>query len=174
MSARIIRDRQLADDDRRWLGDDSGALPADGQPVIVSWTRWQAELDGTTDDGRLPHIGVQIPNTLDLAEGWPQLAQRALIALDFPAFPDGRAYSQARLLRDRYAFKGELRACGDAVVRDQLWEMQRCGVNAFALRADQNAESCLRAFVNFSDAYQSASDGVEPIWKRRRKPASSN
>ena len=113
MSA-LIRDRQIAADDREWL-DDEAALPDNGRPVIVTWERWQTLLDGTADDGRHPGIGVQIPNTLDLAEGWELLARRALIALDFPAFPDGRAYSQARLLRDRYEFSGEIRACGEAV-----------------------------------------------------------
>lgn len=168
MSA-LIRNREIIADDRRWL-DDEAALPGDDAPVIVSWDRWQALLDGASeDDGRYPQVGVQIPNTLDLAEGWQQVAQRPLIALDFPAFPDGRAYSQARLLRDRYAFAGEIRAAGDAVVRDQLFGLERCGVNAFQLRADQDPEGCLAAFETFSDAYQPACDGVQPIWKRRRQ-----
>lgn len=167
MSA-LIRDRKIVADDRQWL-DDESALPEDGTPVIVSWERWQTLLGGTTDDGRYPELGVQIPNTLDLAEGWQQIAQRPLIALDFPAFPDGRAYSQARLLRDRYGFSREVRACGEAVVRDQLFNLARCGVNAFQLRADQDPQGCLAAFETFSDAYQPTCDGIEPIWKRRRR-----
>lgn len=168
----IIRDQALAQDDRRLL-DDEADLP-EGEPVIVSWTRWQALLDGAEqDDGRFAHVGVQIPNTLDLAEGWPQLQSRPVIALDFPAFPDGRAYSQARLLRDRYGYQGEVRAYGEAVVRDQLQFMARCGINAFVLRSDQDPEACLAAFSSFSDAYQPACDGVEPIWKRRREMAPS-
>lgn len=169
----LIRDRQIVADEQQWL-DDEVAMPEEGTPVIVSWERWQTLLDGATeDDGRHPAVGVQIPNTLDLAEGWQLLARRALIALDFPAFPDGRAYSQARLLRDRYGFAGELRAAGDAVVRDQLFGLARCGVNAFQLRADQDPEGCLAAFETFSDAYQPACDGVEPIWKRRRQAAAT-
>ncbi|MCK5769244.1 DUF934 domain-containing protein [Algiphilus sp.] len=169
--AAIIRDRAVVEDDRRLLGEDD-ALPGDDTPVIVTWERWQTLLDGTAeDDGRHPAAGVLIPNTLDLAEGWPLLQHRTVIALDFPAFPDGRAYSQARLLRDRYGFQGEIRATGQAVVRDQLHELDRCGVNAFALRDDQDPQGCLKAFETFSDAYQPACDGVEPIWKRRREAA---
>lgn len=168
----LIRDRQIVSDDRKWL-EDEAALPADSAPVIVSWTRWQALLDDAVDDGRHPEIGVHIPNTLDLAQGWQHLERRGLIALDFPAFGDGRAYSQARLLRDRYRFTGEIRAVGEAVVRDQLFGLARCGVNAFALRTDQDPEACLLAFETFSDAYQPACDGVEPIWKRRRQAATS-
>lgn len=162
----IIRDKALVQDDWQLLDDEAG-LP-DNEQVIVSWERWQSLLEAEQDDGRLPHVGVQIPNTLDLTEGWAQLQVRPVIALTFPAFPDGRAYSQARLLRDRYRFQGEVRAYGDAVVRDQLEFMARCGINAFVLRGDQDAEACLAAFHSFSDAYQPACDGVEPIWKRRR------
>ncbi|WP_420426257.1 DUF934 domain-containing protein [Algiphilus sp.] len=162
----IIRDKALAADDWQLL-EEEAALP-DGMPVIVSWERWQSLLDSDQDDGRHPHVGVQIPNTLDLTEAWTQLQARPLIALSFPAFPDGRAYSQARLLRDRYGFASEVRAYGDAVVRDQLEFMARCGINAFVLRDDQDPEACLKAFGSFSDAYQPACDGVEPIWKRRR------
>jgi uncharacterized protein (DUF934 family) len=169
----LIRNRQIVSDDRQWL-DDEDALPDDGTPVIVSWTRWQALLEGAEeDDGRHANAGVQIPNTLDLAEGWPHIARRSLIALDFPAFGDGRAYSQARLLRDRYGFGGEIRAAGQAVVRDQLFGLARCGVDSFQLRADQDPEACLAAFDTFSDAYQPACDGVEPIWKRRRQAAAT-
>lgn len=169
--ATIIRDRAVVEDDRRLIGDED-TLPGNDTPIIVTWERWQTLLDGAAeDDGRHPAAGVLIPNTLDLAEGWPLLQRRTVIALDFPAFPDGRAYSQARLLRDRYGFEGEIRAIGQAVVRDQLHELDRCGVNAFALRDDQDPQSCLKAFQTFSDAYQPACDGVEPIWKRRREAA---
>lgn len=162
----IIRDKALAEDAWQLL-EEEAAVP-ERAPVIVSWAHWQSLLEREQDDGRHPHVGVQIPNTLDLSEGWARLQARPLIALSFPAFPDGRAYSQARLLRDRYGFAGEVRAYGDAVVRDQLEFMARCGINAFVLRDDQDPEACLMAFGNFSDAYQPACDGVAPIWKRRR------
>lgn len=103
--------------------------------------------------------GVLLENTDD-----PRLLEQdfdslALIAVRFPKFTDGRGYSIARLLR-RLGWKGELRAVGD-VLRDQLFYMTRCGFDAFALRADQDAQAALTAFSDFSLAYQPAiDDGV--------------
>ena len=79
----------------------------------------------------------------------PWLDVLPLIALDFPSFRDGRAYSQAYLLRTRLGWRGELRAVGD-VLRDQLYFLQRCGFDAFQLRADQCPEEALAAFQDYS------------------------
>lgn len=160
MSALII-DRAIVVNDWLTLADDAPA-PAVGK-VIVSLTRWQNErgaLNSLT-------VGVRIPNTADIAQVWPEISDRPLIALEFPAFPDGRAYSQARLLRDAQDYQGEIRATGAAVVRDQLLGMARCGINALELRADQNAQECLKAFADFSLGYQPATDGQPLIFRRR-------
>jgi len=93
-----------------------------------------------------------------------------LIALEIPKMADGRAYSQARVLRERYAYRGEIRAQGD-VLHDLLFNMARCGINAFELRADQDAQDCLRAFADFDLAYQQAADGVETVLQQRRRLA---
>ncbi|MES0874536.1 DUF934 domain-containing protein [Sinimarinibacterium thermocellulolyticum] len=132
----LIRNGRVETDDSVMLGDDE-ALPASGR-AIVSLARWQAERD--TLAAAAPKVGVLLPNTADLAEVWPSIADRDLLCLSFPAFGDGRAYSQARSLRERYGYAGELRATGAAVVVDQAAELLRCGFDAFALRADQNAE----------------------------------
>ena len=89
----------------------------------------------------------------------------SVIILDFPAFKDGRAYSQARILRDRYGYMGEIRARG-AVLRDQLFFMARCGFDAFEFASDDTdgAEEALR---EFSFAYQIAADKAEPVWRKR-------
>ncbi|HUP91460.1 MAG TPA: DUF934 domain-containing protein [Solimonas sp.] len=159
----LIRNRQLAADTYRRLADDE-PLPDAGK-VIVSLARWQKEpaLRGRQDD-----VGVQLPNTVDVAPLWPLLSERKLIVVEFPAFADGRAYSQARLLRERYRFAGEIRATGAAVVRDQLHAMARCGIDSLELRADQDPALCLRSFADFSLAYQSAADLAPAIWRRRR------
>lgn len=94
------------------------------------------------------------------------LAEFAVIALNFPVFADGRSYSNARELRERYRFEGEIRAIGD-VMRDQLYYMSRCGFNSFALRHDQDPETCLRAFTDFSTGYQSSIDEPLPLFRRR-------
>ena len=98
-----------------------------------------------------------------LAELLPELP---LVALNFPVFSDGRSYTNARELRERFDYKGEVRAIGD-VLRDQLFYMKRCGFNSFELRFDQDVEECLAAFSDFSDAYQPAIDQPEPLYRRR-------
>lgn len=162
MSA-LIRNDRIDTDDFTSLEDDE-APPASGS-IIVSLARWQKECEDLKSSGLI--VGVRIPNTADLVQLWPLLAERPLIALEFPGFADGRAYSQARLLHDRYRYSGEVRATGAAVVRDQIQGMRRCGINAFALRADQDAEQCLTAFKDFSLAYQGAADDAQPIYRRR-------
>lgn len=155
----LIRNQQIVQDDFVTLADDA-ALPSSGK-VIVSLARWQQEESALRTSGVT--AGVRIPNTVDVAAVWTSLSDRPLIALEFPAFADGRAYSQARLLHDRYRFKGEIRATGAAVVRDQLHNMHRSGINAFALRADQDAKVCLTAFKDFTQAYQPGADALKPV-----------
>ena len=88
------------------------------------------------------------------------------MALNFPIFRDGRAYSTARLLRDRYGFKGELRATGD-VLRDQIFFMRRVGFDAFEVRGDRSIEDALKAFDDFKVTYQPSADESQPLWRRR-------
>ncbi len=78
---------------------------------------------------------------------------------------DGRAFTQARLLRERYGFKKEIRATGD-VLQDQLFYMQRCGFDAFEVREDQDMASALKAFEEMTVTYQPAADEEFPIWRR--------
>jgi uncharacterized protein (DUF934 family) len=76
-----------------------------------------------------------------------------VIAVLFPKFADGRGYSIARLLRERFSFKGELRAIGD-IGRDQLYYLHQVGFDAFTLRDGKDAEDALRSLRDFSDGYQ--------------------
>ena len=89
-----------------------------------------------------------------------------LVAVKFPQFADGRGYSIARLLRERYRFKGELRAFGD-VLLDHLYFLEQCGFDAFALREDQDAQAALSAFGAFSDGYQTSVLRPLPLFRRR-------
>lgn len=120
------------------LADDA-PLPAQG-PVIVSLARWQAEAAALADHGG--GVAVALPNTVDVLALDPALLARPMLALDFPAFGDGRAYSQAERLRSRCGYTGTLRASGAAVVLDQLAMLSRCGFSEFALRADQDLARC--------------------------------
>ena len=91
-----------------------------------------------------------------------------LIELDFPALGDGRAFSYARLLRERYNYEGEIRAVGD-IIKDHLFFMQRCGINSFELPDARDAEDALKALKSFGVAYQPAADDLSPAYRQRSK-----
>ena len=114
---------------------DAWARPADGEqlpdsPVILSRKRWLAERDRLA--GRNAPLGLQIDPGEAIDDLAPDLARFALIALSFPKFGDGRAFSTARLLRDKHGFAGELRAVGN-VLSDQIPYMRRCGFDTYAV-----------------------------------------
>jgi uncharacterized protein (DUF934 family) len=96
-----------------------------------------------------------------------------LIAVDFPAFSDGRGYSIAFNLRSRLGYDGEIRAIGD-VLRDQLFYMQRVGFNAFATREDRSIDDALKGLTDFSDAYQTSWDQKTPLFRRATRPAAQD
>ena len=100
---------------------------------------------------------VRIEPGEDARELLPFLGRIALVEVNFPAYTDGRGYSTATLLRERYRYIGELRAVGD-VLRDQVFLMSRAGFTTFALRDDQSVEKALAAFNDFSSYYQHAAD----------------
>ncbi|MDH5534368.1 MAG: DUF934 domain-containing protein [Betaproteobacteria bacterium] len=163
----IIKMRELVQDNWRLLeGGADGALPevpADGD-IIVPLALWQARRDKL-----LAHPG-RVGLWLDSHEG-PEavaddLAGFGLIAINFPKFTDGRGYTMARLLRDRYGYRGELRAIGD-VQRDQLHYLARCGFDAFALKDGQDGRAALSAFADFSEAYQNSVERPQPLFRRR-------
>jgi uncharacterized protein (DUF934 family) len=158
----VIKNRQIVEDPWQSLADDA-ELPTGS--VIVSLARWQQE-QGTLQERGEP-VGVCLPNTANIADLATDLPALALVALEFPKFADGRAYSQARLLRERYDYQGEIRAVGD-VLRDQLFFMARSGFDAFELRADRSLEDALEAFSEFSESYQPASDQPLPLYRRGR------
>ena len=85
-----------------------------------------------------------------------------LIALEFAKFTDGRAYSQARLLRERHGFTGELRAVGE-VLRDQLTFMLHCGFDSFSVATERQAQTILDTVADFAHWYQPALDGTATI-----------
>ena len=96
----------------------------------------------------------------------PWLAAVPLIALQFPSFRDGRAYTQAYVLRIRLGWQGELRAVGD-VLRDQLSHMRQCGFNSFAIRADKSAADALKGLAGISVLYGRSVIQPSPLFRRR-------
>ena len=165
---KIIKNGRVVDD--AWqvfkLGEgesaETVALPA--TPTLFPLAVWQARKDELL--ARSATAGVW----LDSSEG-PEalvgdLANLAIIGVNFPKFADGRGYSTARLLRERYGYAGELRAIGD-VLRDQLFFMKRCGFDAYAVRADKDIGEALAGFGDFPEAYQAAVDQPLPLFRRR-------
>ena len=117
-------------------------------------------------DGSVP-AELVLANDADVETIAGELAHVASIALDFPKWNDGRAYSQARLLRARYRFNGEIRATGQVLV-DMLPLLVRCGFDAAELRADQSLDAAERAFSFFPDGhYQGDLGNPLPRFRRR-------
>src|SRR6266540_3114218 len=115
-----------------------------------------------------PEVGevIRLEPADDSASVADRLDRVARIEVSFPKFGDGRGYSIARLLRERYGYKGELRAIGD-VLHDHLYFMEQCGFDAFALRDDQDPQAALSVFGTFSDGYQTSVLRPTPLFRRR-------
>ena len=142
---------------------DGEELP-EARPAIVPLALWQAHRDQTD---LAPWLGSDTVLTSALVA---ELHAAPLVAIDFPAFTDGRGYSLARLLRERHGYTGEIRAIGDVLV-DQLFYMTRCGFDALALRDDQHLDDALRALGAFSVSYQPGVDVQEALFERRLREA---
>ena len=163
----LIKDGQVADDPWLRLADEE--QPEAGQPVIVSLERWQAERE--TLMGRNAPLGLWLRADQSPAEVADDLRYFALVALEFPKFNDGRAFSYARLLRERYGYQGEVRAVGE-VLRDLLLYMHRCGFSTFQIDRDDAAERWQAALEEVSVWYQPTADD-RPFALRRRARASA-
>jgi uncharacterized protein (DUF934 family) len=116
--------------------------------------------------GRAGRTGVVLEPDEDPAAVAEVLDQISLVAVRFPKFGDGRGYSSARLLRERYGYRGELRAVGD-VLRDQLLFMRRSGFDSFSLRDDQDPAEAIAAFGELSEQYQASNTEPQPLFRRR-------
>jgi uncharacterized protein (DUF934 family) len=161
----LIKNGALVDDVwslRRELG--SLAELGHGTREIVPLPFWLAHRSALIERG---DIGVWLAPDSDPETMAADVGAVPIIAVDFPAFTDGRGYSIGRLLRDRYGFKGELRAIGD-VLRDQLFALAECGFDAFAIRGDRDPASALAGLGDFTRIYAATSRNPQP-WFRRRK-----
>ena len=146
-------------------------LPAPEQPLpdgdwIVPLGYWRENREQLA--GHNGSIAVCLNGDDSLEELPAALELFDLVALEFPKFTDGRSYSHARLLRERHGYRGELRAVGE-VLRDQLFFMQRCGIDSFQLADGKDADDVLRGLADFSVKYQSAADGAPPIYELRHR-----
>ena len=142
---------------------DGAELPGDGD-ILISAERFLADPDALLR--RSGKTGVIWPNNRTVDDLVPHLGRLAAVALVFPTFRDGRAYSQARLLRERHGYDGELRATGQ-VLRDQFVFMSRAGFDAFEVKKDADADTFAETMKRYSVFYQPTGDGRVTALNRR-------
>lgn len=162
---RLIKDHLIVNDPYTLTAPaEDGSLMLPNGPVLVSLSTWQ-----TFREALLAHQhakGVQLKPDEFAETIASDLHNVDLVAIEFPAFADGRGYSTGYTLRSRLGYKGELRAVGD-VFKDTLFYQQRCGFNAFVVRADKNMEDALKGLYTFSTPYQGTATEPTPLFGRR-------
>jgi len=158
----LVKGGKITADPFVHLADDP-ELPAEGA-IMITAARFLADAEALS--ARAGKTGVIWPNNRDVDDLVPYLARLAAVALVFPTFRDGRAYSQARLLRERHGYKGELRATGQ-VLRDQFVFMLRAGFDTFEVKKDADAEAFAATVKRYSVFYQPTGDGRITALHRR-------
>ena len=158
----LIRGEKIVNDSFVKLRDDA-PIPQSGD-ILVSSDRFLENAEALL--ARPGKICVVWPNNCDLDRLVPYLSRLGAVALVFPTFRDGRAYSQARLLRERYAYRGELRATGQ-VLRDQFVFMLRAGFDSFDVEKQSDAQSFAQAVKRYSVFYQPTGDDRVTALHRR-------
>lgn len=159
----LIREGASVADDFVRVADDE-AIPAAGG-VIVTAVRLMTEAEVLSR--RADPVGVIWPNSRNLQDLASHLQWLSLVALVFPSFRDGRAYSQARILRENLGFKGELRATGQ-VLRDQFLFMIRAGFSALEVSKESDAAVFPDVLRRYSVFYQPTADGRITAFGARR------
>ena len=168
----LVKGEKITDDTFVHVADDA-EIPADGA-ILISSARFLENAEALSQ--RAGRTGVIWPNSRDVDDLVPWLDRLAVVALVFPTFRDGRAYSQARLLRERFNYRGELRATGQ-VLRDQFLFMLRAGFDAFEVKKPADAEAFANTVKRYSVFYQPTGDGRMTTLHRRmmlRHPESAN
>jgi uncharacterized protein (DUF934 family) len=158
----LVKSGKLSGDAFVHIADDA-PIPGEGA-VLIPAARFLDEAEALSHRGG--PTGVIWPNNRDIDELVPHLDRLAVVALVFPSFRDGRAYSQARLLRERHGYRGELRATGQ-VLRDQFVFMLRAGFDAFEVKKQTDAEAFATATKRYSVFYQPTGDGRVTALHRR-------
>lgn len=157
----IIKDGRIIPDSWRHLCDDE---PVSAAPCTISGGRWLREREQLAEhEGPL---GIRLTGDDRLEDFAADFERFPLIVVEFPSMVDGRGFSIARLLRERYGYKGEVRARGE-FIRDQVFHLHRVGCNAFEFAEGEVLESVLPLLHEFSVTYQAAADDPRPLYRRR-------
>ncbi len=166
-NGQVAQDAQDAQDEWVWV-EDTEPVP-DNASAVVSFGRWREERARLLR--RHAALGIHLAGGDDVADIADDLTCFGLIALEFPSFTDGRAYSSARLLRERHGYTGELRAVGN-ILRDQFAFMLRCGFDAFEVR-DSDAGAWGEALAEIRVWYQPAGDPYFTAMQLRHRRAAA-
>ncbi len=158
----LVKGSSIVVDEFVHLADDM-PIPSQGA-IFLSSGRFIT--DPASALARSGKTGVIWPNNRDVDDLVPHLGKLAAIGLVFPVFRDGRAYTQARLLRERHGYRGELRATGQ-ILRDQFVFMMRAGFDAFEVKKDSDAEVFADVARRYSVFYQPTGDGRVTAFHRR-------
>jgi phosphoadenosine phosphosulfate reductase len=169
---KIIRETSVVEDHWNVLrlseGETAATLKLVDGDQLFPLAVWQARKQEIIS--AFKHIGVWLDSNEEVEAIADDLHYFQVVGVNFPKFADGRGYSTARLLRERYGYEGEVRAIGD-VLQDQLFYLKRSGFDAFALRADRDIEIAVAALETFPEAYQTAADQKQPLFRRRPQGA---
>lgn len=163
---KLIKGNSVIEDDWNVLPKDASSDQVEAR-CLVPLKLW---LDTPSLREQLPEVGVWIDSDEDVEQlSVEDLHQMPVVGVNFPALADGRSFSTARLLRDRYRYQGEVRALGH-FMRDQLFFLQRCGCDAFApAKPWPDFENSMDSLQVFSDPYQAASDIDKPLFRRESR-----
>lgn len=168
---KLIKHDRVIDDPWTLLAPDTAIrdVPPSG-PVLVPLPLWQAERATLLARG---DVGVWLGAAEDPAVLAGDLARLPVIGIEFPKFGDGRGFSTARLLRERHAYTGELRAIGD-IFRDQLFYLRECGFDAFAVRSDRDPQQELAGFTTYDRVYAGSTRQRAPWFRERASRAAAD
>ena len=167
--AQLIREQKVVADAWTTLqlaeGDTPETIALPAGDLIVPLAVWQVRKAEIIS--RHQRIGLLLQPNERVEDVAADLGHFAVVAINFPRFVDGRGYSTAALLRQRYRYQGELRAVGD-ILHDQLFFMRRVGFDSYALKDGKDVVYALdKGFTTFSEAYQAATDQPQPYFRRR-------
>ena len=158
----ILRDTQVVSDNWILLDENAESLP--NGDLLLSFEQWQNFAEQLSNHSG--SIGVWLEGHAEIEQIIEPLLNLPLIAINFPKFADGRGFSAARLIRERYNYSGELRAIG-GFIRDQLYLLKRCGFNAFQFSDENELSDAAESLKDFSENYQVSVDQENPLFRRR-------
>lgn len=161
--AQLLKNATVIDDDWTFASDDLTSLPSTDK-LLISFSQGQQLADQL--DLQAGNIGLWLEADSEIDPFPESFLNVPIIVVKFSKFVDGRGFSLARLLRERYQYNGELRAIGD-IIRDQLYLLKHCGFNAFQFNDDIDLAQAAKSLNDFSDSYQTSTEQPIPLFRRR-------